>query len=246
MLPGSNKPGNRCGMEPAPSSPAPWPEPAPAAPLCDSPVHRAGMGIYSPNPPLLGFMPFLLLHPCLLSYTLSSIYTQYFNLPLGLSQSPAKPGRATPLTSRSIGAGSWPSWKQAVLTGLLLISHLKSHLPALHPFWLLFIDFPANALNLSCFVAQLCCSGPWHVRALLPATAMLSCHLPAFQEPLHTAMVASPFPAPTSSDVVAQGCPHHSYHPQVPSWFFSLSSLPCPSGTSLCTLTSPFSPVKTG
>lgn len=141
--------------------------------LRNSPVHCTGRGIYSPNPLLLGFMPFLLLHPCLLSYTLSSIYTQYFNLVLGLSQSLAKPGRAPPLTSGSIGVGSWPSRKQAVLTGSLLISHLKSHLPALHPFWLLFIDFPANGLNLSCFAAQLCCSGPGHIRAVPPATAML-------------------------------------------------------------------------
>lgn len=33
-------------------------------------------------------------------------------------------------------------------------------------------------------------------------------------------MVASPFPAQTSSDVVAQGCPHHSYPRQAPPWCF--------------------------
>lgn len=91
-------------MEPTPSWPVPWPEPAPAA-ILPPPRHCTGRGIHSPNPPLLGFMPFLLFHPCLL-YTHSRIYILYFNLPLGSSQILAKPRRATPLTSGNIRDGS--------------------------------------------------------------------------------------------------------------------------------------------
>lgn len=110
-----------------------------------------------------------------------------------------------------------------MLTGSLLISHLKSHLPALHPFWLLFIDFPENALNLSCLAAQLCCSSPRHTRAVLSAAAML----PAFREPLHTTVFAPPFPTWTASDVIPQGCPHCSYLHKSPSLVFSMCAAWC-------------------
>lgn len=118
-----------------------------------------------------------------------------------------------------------------MLTGSLLISHLKSHLLALHPFWLLFIDFPENTLNSSCLAAQLCCSIPQRIRAVLSAAALL----PAFQEPLHTVVVAPPFPTWTTSDFIAQDCPIALIPPKPLPGVFHVYSLVCPPGTSLYT-----------
>lgn len=69
-------------------------------------------------------------------------------------QAEAQPSESRSIAFREHQSASWPAWKQAVLTGPLLILPLKSHLPALYPFWLLCIESPTNALNLSYSPAQ--------------------------------------------------------------------------------------------
>lgn len=96
-----------------------------------------------------------------------------------------------------------------MLTGSLSISHLKSHPPALHLFCLLFIDFPANALNLSGFPAQLAPSVPE------PSCPAISLH---FRTPPHRDGCNS---LPCMDWLrYTQGCPHHSYPYQLLSWCF--------------------------